>query len=365
MQCSGRSSLLVVGFLLLVTGTYTMDVGSACPRSSSGVCRLIHDCPLALEQIRRTRQHKLERCGFQDLDEVVCCPEDEKSKESETTTSKTDSRSPTLRKSVQACEEYSNELTPDVEFQILGGTDAKLGEFPHMAGLGYESDDVGSDWSWDCGGSLISNSYILTAAHCVVRRDEKMPEKVRLGKIDISGNSDSVMPQDFNVAEIIFHPEYSNRNKVNDIALIRLSRKVQYTANVHPACLYFEPDDPKSVIITGWGLTEAAGNRSQILQKATLSTVPVTECNKTHTSVAFAPNVLRSHICAFTVDRQIPTDACQGDSGGPLQVLHKNQSSIYSIVGVTSYGRGCGSKYPGVYTRIYSYLDWIEGIVWS
>lgn len=54
----------------------------------------------------------------------------------------------------------------------------------------------------------------------------------------------------------------------------------------------------------------------------------------------------------------------QGDSGGPLQVQQKRTSSVYSIVGVTSYGTGCGGKSPGVYTRVYSYLDWIESIVW-
>lgn len=74
-------------------------------------------------------------------------------------------------------------------------------------------------------------------------------------------------------------------------------------------------------------------------------------------------------LCEFTLFVVI-TFLCdyvlfQGDSGGPLQLYHPHQSCMYEIIGVTSFGKGCGNiNTPGVYTRVYHYLDWIEGIVW-
>lgn len=54
----------------------------------------------------------------------------------------------------------------------------------------------------------------------------------------------------------------------------------------------------------------------------------------------------------------------QGDSGGPLQVANNKHSCMYTIVGITSFGVLCGSGYPGIYTRVFSYIDWIESVVW-
>lgn len=79
--------------------------------------------------------------------------------------------------------------------------------------------------------------------------------KVRLGKIDLQGNSDQVQPHDYTISNYTIHPKYSRRTKYNDIALLKLSSRVASTDYMHPACLYNRDDDPMALIVTGWGYT--------------------------------------------------------------------------------------------------------------
>lgn len=103
------------------------------------------------------------------------------------------------------------------------------------------------------------------------------------------------------------------------------------------------------------GLTE---EKSDILHKATLSPWSLNDCNRTYLSMV-KKIVTRDQICAADT----ASNACQGDSGGPLQIQETGRT-IFTVVGITLFGMGCGSKYPGVYTRVSSYVDWIENIVW-
>lgn len=119
------------------------------------------------------------------------------------------------------------------------------------------------------------------------------------------------------------------------------------------------------------------------MQKATVEPVNLSSCNET-LSKAIQSNVFSSQICAKSANSI--QDACQvrlnmtlfvdtfkgvaiillfkADSGGPLQVLDRIRGNIRTIVGVTSTGIGCGGDIPGIYTRVFGYLDWIENKVW-
>lgn len=316
--------------------------------TTKGTCKMVPECPLAAAAIRNKKFHNLERCGFEGITEIVCCPEEE-----------TDSRTHIVnRKSEDACKEYVKGLPPDITFLILKGDNATLGEFPHMVALGYLYDDD-EEYKWECGASLISNKFVLTAAHCLVRTDNKSPTKVRMGVIDTTGR-DNVEALDINIKKKYVNPQYQHRQKRHDIALLELETPVTKNKYVHPACLYQEPNDPIGLVVTGWGLTSQSGDPSSILQKATLEPVPVSTCTKYYEARSSRP-ILNFQMCAMSNEGK---DTCSGDSGGPLQV-QQEPSSIYTIVGITSYGIGCGGKNPGVYTRVSAYLDWIESIVWS
>lgn len=95
-----------------------------------------------------------------------------------------------------ACKRYSSNPVPPIDFQILGGVPASPGEFPHMAAFGYN--DI-SGTAWNCAGSLISERFVLTAAHCVARQSN-MPTIIRLGKTTLDTDDDAAESVDIGIA---------------------------------------------------------------------------------------------------------------------------------------------------------------------
>nr|BAM18077.1 serine protease [Papilio xuthus] len=186
---------------------------------------------------------------------------------------------------------------------------------------------------------------------------------VRVGILNITGskwNDDT----DYEVDIVHVHPEYKRSRKYHDLALLRLVTPIRTSRNAFPACLYTSETEPTiSLYITGWGKTDVTkAGTSKVLLKAMLQIVPRESCNAMYTTSRKLPNgILDGQICAG--DPNGVMDTCQGDSGGPLQGFTSKDGHL-RIVGVTSFGSGCGSVVPGVYTRIYKYLDWIESLVW-
>ncbi|XP_031619950.1 serine protease persephone-like [Contarinia nasturtii] len=270
------------------------------------------------------------------------------------------------RTSWKTCKAYTFERSN----RILNGEPAEEREFPWMAALGYLSTNYRV--TFDCGGTVISENFILTAAHCA--RTQRPPIVCRLGKlklVDTDDDNDIHRPTNVAIKQIIRHPFYSHFTRKNDIALIRVS-PIQFSNNISPACLHTDLRDEHpdvKLVVTGWGSTTSDGaesHRSNDLLKAQLITVPLSQCNekfKEYQSLANDPtlkNIGQSQYCAY--DPQGRNDSCQGDSGGPLQLKSPYEASP-TIVGVVSVGLGCGA-FPGIYTRIAYYLDWIEPIVW-
>lgn len=341
-----------------------LDEGSVC-NDDGGICKVLNDCPLAKQQLMKTKRfHNLDRCGFLGRDEVVCCPPtvDVTTPTTTTTTTKIIDKFPEIinRKSSKACNELIASVSQHVNTLILDGEDAAPGEFPHMAALGYPIE--GGSLSWQCGASLITDSYVVTAGHCIINSNRIEPTTVRIGRIHID-DPNTGDAQEFIIKKITVHERFNRKLSIHDIALIEMDRPIIRSTNVHPACLYYKNDDPKGIIATGWGkLNVNADDGSKILQKASLIPTAIKECNDTYTSMKLLVLSDRQ-LCAKSPPGR-NSDTCQGDSGGPLQVESTPGSSIHSIVGITSVGSGCGGSTPGVYTRVFSYLDWIEPIVW-
>lgn len=107
---------------------------------------------------------------------------------------------------------------------IVGGEKTKNGEFPHMAAIGWRSLDETLEFK--CGGSLISEKFVLTAAHCN-RADGAAPTVVRLGDQNLKSRTDGLSEVDIPIAEFITHEQYRRSSYYNDIALIKLSRSVE------------------------------------------------------------------------------------------------------------------------------------------
>lgn len=252
---------------------------------------------------------------------------------------------------------------------IVGGEEARPGEFPHMAALGYiDFSSRSRQILWNCGGTLISDQFVLTAAHCI--RLSNSNNRLVLTRVRLGGSTKLSQPavEEVGVAETLIHPEYRPPAKYNDLALVRLSRIVRLSRAVAPACLNTKAIAAKRAIATGWGHTEFGGKQSDVLMKVALTIVPNNECSPQYTKLQSAKRTLPLGILPIMMcagEKAGGKDACQGDSGGPLQVAKGDGSCLYNIIGVTSFGKGCANpNSPGVYTRISEYIRWIEQIVW-
>ncbi|KPI99106.1 Serine protease snake [Papilio xuthus] len=132
-----------------------------------------------------------------------------------------------------------------------------------------------------------------------------------------------------------------------------------------PACLPVENVSHEKAVATGFGATRSKGDGSDLLEKVTLNKFSDQKCISSH-------RPQRNLNRGFDVNTQIcygdknqSKDTCQGDSGGPLQVKNPHINCMYTVIGVTSFGNGCGTVgLPGVYTNVIVYVPWIENIVW-
>lgn len=159
-------------------------------------------------------------------------------------------------------------------FHIIDGEEAEDGEFPFMAALGYESDEIPNGYDYRCGASMISDSFLLTAAHCIPTKSR--PVVALLGTNDLAAVNPGVVvnikvryatgrrlnspdSRARSLQEFYPHPKYRTSQSYNDIALIELERSVINEPNVSPICLFSSTKDlEKSVTLTaeGYGIVD-------------------------------------------------------------------------------------------------------------
>jgi len=255
--------------------------------------------------------------------------------------------------------------------RIIGGTEVPLGQFPWVAMLGYNKRS-GDAITYECGGSLISLQYVLTAAHCVRAQDLNgfTLRSVRLGEHDKSQNRDCQRqsdgsqlcnsPQDFGISRVMFHDSYNTPRLQNDIALIKLDRPVREDNFVGKACLPFGDIGTRDyagtdLTVAGFGKLGPGLSSSDVLLELSLPGAVQSSCASTlrRGRVTLSSN-------QFCMTSRRGQDSCAGDSGGPLVLLGRF-GPPYTLVGIVSFGESrCGSgNVPSVNTRVGSYLNWI------
>ncbi|XP_017050209.1 serine protease snake [Drosophila ficusphila] len=329
-------------------------------RSRMGSCRRMEDCPGALKGWLERREAP-KTCYFVKFDHFVCCDV-----AAEVTTAEPPTLPPTpnpytvplkTRPSLQACYDTNkvkkiNENDITFVFSVVGGKPTAYREYPFMAALGWRS-NFDQQIYYRCGGALISSTFVLTAAHCADLGGEP-PSQVRLG----GDNLTLTEGEDLFIRRVIIHPEYNASTAYNDIALLELETAAK--PELKPTCLYSEKELANTLVTAiGYGQTSFAGLSSAQLLKVPLKSVSNEECQVHYQVDQLAQGLLSTQLCAGDISGE--RDTCQGDSGGPLIM---QDGPLGYIVGITSLGQGCASGPPSVYTRVSSFVDWIEGIVW-
>ncbi|RZF41610.1 hypothetical protein LSTR_LSTR000324 [Laodelphax striatellus] len=317
-------------------------------------CVPVSLCSSALEEIKKGIHPKL--CGFKDDDPLTCCEEfgpDVKDTEKD------------ILIAAQMCEKYTSKVCPRVGIFVVGGKEAKPKELPFMAHIGYGED--GGDIAWQCGGSLVSPRYVLSAAHCTDASNLGRASWVRLGELDISSDNDDAQPEILKIVLIHDHPRYRPPQVYNDIALYRLERDVEFNEYIRPICLHSidESRPQDTVLAAGWGRLGFVEKLSNKLMKVELNVMDPFKCSNTGGITEMPQGVDRDAMICAGSDMD-DKDTCLGDSGGPLFSQPKSKfCHLRTQFGVTSFGYQCGlAEYPGVYTRVLYHLRWIESIVW-
>ncbi|RWS26030.1 Clotting factor B-like protein [Leptotrombidium deliense] len=311
------------------------DLYCLTPQGASGKCLAIHECPESKKLILSNVKPKI--CAWIVRIPIICCP-----------------------LHIPFC---GTRIIKKNRYRIVGGTEAYPGEFPWSAALFSKSLD--GRLVHECGGTIISDRHILTAAHCFTTFN------VNNYVIGV-GSGLLWRTLKYEIKSIITHPTYNPAYYYSDIALIETKTDIKFNIFVRPVCLPYKNlvNSGDEVSIAGWGYLNYNGQKSDVLNKAHLNIISRKTCNATyskHRSNKIPTGITDHFICAGAPDYS--RDACEADSGGALlkremasfRMPLKEYESRFVQIGIVSFGYKCAHDgYPGVYTDVAHFIHWIK-----
>ncbi|KAF2365065.1 Serine proteases trypsin domain [Trinorchestia longiramus] len=227
--------------------------------------------------------------------------------------------------------------------RIVGGTEVTPGEIPYQ--LSFQDTTFGINFHF-CGASIYTEGVAICAGHCVFGEDYDAPVNLRIVAGEFSQSNDDGTEQARDVVRIVLHEDYSSITTFNDISLLFFDSPLVFNDFVSGVTLP-EPlqEFTGDALVTGWGTLSSGGATPDTLQKVTVPIVDDASCRESYGELRVADSMM----CAGEEGK----DSCQGDSGGPLAC------GDY-LCGVVSWGIGCAAAgYPGVYTQVSYFVDWI------
>ena len=227
---------------------------------------------------------------------------------------------------------------------IVNGQPAGRGAFPWQAGIFFNGGSF-------CGATLISDEWLLTAAHCVYGAKNF---QVMLGATRVYDDEPGKIK--IGIRKAIYHPEYNPNTSNNDVAVMQLDRRIPFSQTIYPISLAHSRDylrDNTRVRVSGWGKTsDQAHGMSNVLNYVDLTTISNYQCKQ-----YFNPTLIQDYVVCC--DGSSIQSICQGDVGGPLV---RWDGDAYTAVGISSFVsiRGCAVGNPSGFTRIASFIGFIN-----
>ncbi|XP_058402315.1 transmembrane protease serine 11A-like [Diceros bicornis minor] len=249
--------------------------------------------------------------------------------------------SSTGKLTVEAC--CGKRVVPLIVNRIMSGEIAAKAAWPWQASL--QRNNV-----HQCGATLISNTWLITAAHCFKNNVNPRQWTVSFG----TTINPPLMKR--NIKRIVVHEKYHSPEREYDIAVVQFSPRVTFTDDIRRVCLpeasaSFQPNS--TVYITGFGALFYGGESQNNLREARLKIISDDVCKQPH---VYGSDIKFGMFCAGYLEGIY--DACRGDSGGPLVI--KDLKDTWYLIGIVSWGDNCGQKNkPGVYTNVAYYRNWI------
>ncbi|XP_059485594.1 trypsin, alkaline C-like [Neocloeon triangulifer] len=239
--------------------------------------------------------------------------------------------------------------------RILGGTTTTIDQYPFLVYV--ESLVEGTDLKRPCGGAILNDNHVLTAAQCVI-----LTPSIKV----IAGVSDPTDPAaQISYGHALIHPSYRRNFQINDIAIVRLVRPLRlFTGTVSPVRITKISSvhlDRFTMRTIGWGSTDSSATIQTTINEVDMVQIPRRVCKDKTIAIHVTYPAMTS--CLGTdLGNNIGTKGfCYGDAGGP--VLYKFQGdSLFTLVGILSEYQLCPYAYPTSYTRVGPYFAWIRKV---